>query len=105
MRFILLFLTLTMSLAINMDEGILSRLGIDANFLFIALIAVIITGLVAHRYLAMIVLIILMAIGANVPVETALGIGYDPDYLLAGLAGLIFAPYIGDQLGIELFMS
>jgi len=54
MRFILLFFTLTMSLAINMDEGILLRLGIDTNFLFISLIAVIITGLIVHRHLAIV---------------------------------------------------
>jgi hypothetical protein len=42
-----------------------------------------------------------MAIGANVSIETAAQLGYDPDYLLAELIALIFTPIIADQLEIR----
>ncbi|MFQ5658779.1 MAG: hypothetical protein ACE5GZ_00005, partial [Gammaproteobacteria bacterium] len=86
-------------------EGFLARLGVNPNILLVALLAFIITGLIVHRHLALIIMVTLMAVGANVPATTAATAGYDPDYLLAGLAALVFAPLIGEHLGIGFFMS
>ena len=105
LRFGLVFLTLTMSIGVNLDEGFLARLGVDPNILLVALIALITTGLIVNRHLALIVLITVMAIGANVPIESAVEMGYDPDYILAGLIALIFAPIVGNQLGFDFGMS
>lgn len=105
MRFGLIFLTLTMAIGVNLDEGFLARLGVNPNILLVALLAFIITGLIVHRHLALIIMVTLMAVGANVPATTAATAGYDPDYLLAGLAALVFAPLIGEHLGIGFFMS
>ena len=105
LRFGLVFLTLTLAISINLDAGFLARLGVDPGILLVALIAFITAGLIAHRHIALIVIILVMTKGDNVPVETAVDIGYDPDYLLAGLAALIFTPILGEHLGFNFFMS
>lgn len=105
LRFGLVFLTLTLTIGVNLDKGFLTRLGVDPNILIVALIALITAGLIAHRHLALIVLIMIMTIGANVPPEAAAEMGYDPDYLLAGLAALIFTPVLGEHLGFNFFIS
>ncbi len=101
-RFILVFLTMLMSIGVNLDEGFLVRLGIDPNILYVALISFVVTGLIAHRHLALIVIIFIMAYAANVPIEAAANMGYDPDYILAGLVAIIFAPLAANQLDFNL---
>jgi len=105
LRFGLVFLVLTMSIGVNLDEGFLARLGVDPNILLVALIALITTGLIVNRHLALIVVVTVMAMGANVPIESAIAMGYDPDYLLAGLIALILAPIVGSQLDFNFGMS
>lgn len=100
-KFFLVFLTLNMSIGVNLDEGILARFGIDTNILIAAALAFVITGLICHRHLALIVLVVLLAIGANVPVESATEMGYDPDYLLAALIGIVIAPFVADQFDLR----
>jgi len=105
LRFGLVFLTLTMSIGVNMDEGFIARLGVDPTILLAALIALITTGLIVQRHLALIVVVAVMAIGSNVPIESAAEMGYDPDYLLAGLVALILAPIVGSHLNFNFGMS
>ncbi len=90
----LVFLTLTLSIGANLEDGFLARLGLDPNILLATLVALVITGLVAHQRLALVVLVVLMTVAANLPAELALSIGYDPDYVLAGLVAVVTTPWI-----------
>jgi hypothetical protein len=90
----LIFLVVVLVLAVNTPEGFLVRLGFDPNILMITLIALVITGLVAQRNLALVVLVVLLIVGANLPPETAESLGVNPDYLLATLIGLVLAPIV-----------
>ena len=90
LNFGLIFVTLSMSIGANLSDGFLIRLGFDPSILLAGLVALVLTGLIAHRSLALIVLIVMVTIGANLPLDTATEMGYDPDYLLAALVAMPF---------------
>ena len=94
LNFGLVFFALSLSIGVNLSDGFLARLGFDPNFLLASLVAMVLTGLVAHRSLAVIALIVLVTIGANLPLATAAEIGYDPDFLLATLVAIVVLPYV-----------
>lgn len=94
LNFGLVFMTLSLSLGVNLEEGFLRRLGFDPDVLMLAVVAFVISGLVVHRRLALIVVVVLLAIGANAPPGVAESLGYDPDIALAALFGVVTVPYM-----------
>lgn len=105
LRFGLVFLTVFISIGINLDSGFLMRMGFDPNILTVTLIALIITGLIAYGRLTLVILVIAMVMAANVPNETAITMGYDPDYILAALVAIVIAPLVGKHLNMGVFTS
>jgi hypothetical protein len=93
-KYILVFITLFLSIVVNLDKGLLSHYGIDANILMIALAAFIITGLIAQERLGLIVLVIALVIGINLPEEVIADWGVDRQYLLVTLIAVILLPLI-----------
>jgi len=67
--------------------------GIDANYLTAALLAIVIAGLVVHRKLLFIVLVVSLSIGANMPEMFMSSIGINRDYLFATLIAIIILPF------------
>ena len=100
-KFLLFFLIIFMSIAINMPDGMITRMGFDANYLFAALAAVAITGLIVHRRIMLVVLVILSTIGANLPVGLADQLGLDRDIMLATLIALIVIPYVAGKVEMK----
>mgnify|MGYP001567333227 FL=1 len=96
-RFVLVFLTLAMVLAINLPGGMLSQFGANPNVLIATLAAVVIAGLIANEHLGLVVVVIATAVAANVPKEVAASIGYDRDIMLALLVGLVLLPFVARQ--------
>ena len=82
-----------MSTAINLPDGIIARAGINANYLTAALLAIVISGLVIHRKLFFIVLVLSLIIGANMPERIMSSIGIDRDYVFATLIAIIIIPF------------
>lgn len=101
MKSILVFLVVFMTIGVNLPQGMIARLGFNPDYLKVALIAWIITGLVVYRRLALIVLVILLCAGANMPPETAVKLGIDPDIFLATLVGVVIAPYVYRWLELD----
>ena len=97
-KFLLVFLIIAIVPALNMPEGFLARLGVDSSILMAATIAIVFAGFMQHLNLALIVLITIMAVAANVSDEAASAIGYDPDLVLVGLIALVLMPFIARQL-------
>lgn len=97
-RFVLVFLVLIMVILINLPHGIMSEFSVSPNILLGALAAFVIAGLVSNQNLGIIALVILAAIGANVPPEVAANIGYDRDIMLAVLIGLVLLPFFARHL-------
>lgn len=94
MKFLLIFLVVLMSIAINLSDSMIARIGVDPDYLLLTLLALVITGMVAHQRLALVVLVVFMCIGANLPADFAQSLGIDRDLMTAGLVAVVVTPYI-----------
>lgn len=100
LKFILVFLVLSMSIGVNLPDNMIARLGFQPDYLKVALAAWIITGLVVYRQLALIVLVVALCIGANLPVPLAEQFNINRDYMLAALVAIVILPWVvGERLG------
>jgi len=90
----LIFLVLMIAIAINLEDNMIARLGFQPTFLIITLVAVVITGLVMHRNLALVVLVLFLSVGANMPAGFMLNLGIDRDILTGILGAIIVVPFI-----------
>lgn len=78
----------------NLPDNLIARLGFDSGYFLAALVAWVITALIAHRKLALITLVVFIAIGANLPLETAEHLHLNRDVLFAGLVAIIVIPFV-----------
>ena len=101
MKFVALFLIIFMSVVINLPDGYIARLGIDANVIMAALVAFVLAGLIMHLRLALIVLVVCLSIGANLPESAAESFGVNRDYLLVGLVAFVLLPFFARLTGID----
>jgi hypothetical protein len=86
---------------INLPDSMIARLGLDANYLLAALAAIAIAGLLVHRRMLLIFLVLLCTIGANLPESVIEHIGIDRDILFATLIALVIVPFIAGKIEIS----
>jgi len=84
------FLCIGMVLAREM----LSRFGMESNYLMIAVLAVLLTALLAGRSLLLMGMVLMLSIVLNLPPDTLGPIALDQDLLLAALIGVITLPVV-----------
>ena len=97
-KFILVFVVMLMTIAVNMPDNMLARVGIDNNYLIAALAAFVITGLIYYRGLMLIILVMLLSLAANMPESFTLNFGLDRDYFVATLVALVVIPIVARWL-------
>ena len=100
-KYFLSFLVIFLSIAANLPDSMIARLGLDANYLLAALVAVAITGLIAHRHILLVVLVLSCTIGANLPEDVIELLGMDRDILFATLIALVVIPFIAGKVEIR----
>lgn len=88
---ILVFLILFMSITLNLPDSFLVRIGLDANIMLAALVAVVITGLTTHKNLLLTLLVLACCILANMP-DTVASWGLNSDYFFGVLIALVVTP-------------
>lgn len=96
-KFLLVFLTLVMVLAINLPDGMLAQFGASPNVLIAALAALVIAGLIANEHLGLVVVVIGVALAANAPPDVAVAIGYKREVMMAVLVALVLMPFVARQ--------
>ena len=82
------------TITINLEDNMIARLSFEPTLLKITLVAVVITGLVMHRNLALVVLVLFLSIGANMPAGFMLNFGIDRDIPTGILGAIILVPFI-----------
>jgi len=97
-KYLLLVMVLFMTIAVNLPDNMISRLGFEPDYMLAALAAIVITGLTAFRRLAAISLVVLVSLGANMPEGFLLPIDVDRDILTACLMVIVFTPVISKHL-------
>lgn len=88
------FLIMFGTLACNVDDNLIARLGFQFSYGMVFLISLSVTFLVYNRDVLIIAVIFFLSLDANMPAEFLFNFGLDRD-LFAGLAtALIIAPAI-----------
>ncbi len=90
MKLFIVFVVVLLSVAVNLPDGMIARVGVDANWLLAALVAWVIAALVYHRRMAMIVIVVVLSFGANLPFD----LGIDRDILAGTLVAVLSVPYV-----------
>jgi hypothetical protein len=83
-----------LTVAINLDDNVLARLGFERDYLVMTLVTLVVTGLIAHRRLLLIVLVLFLSIGANMPAAFMLNFGIDRDFLVGVLCAIVLLPVL-----------
>jgi len=92
MQAVFVFIVLFLSIAVNLPDSIIARMGFDADILMATLVAVVITGLIKHKNLLLILLVVFCSVMANMPDEVMHGWGLDRDYFFGVLVALVITP-------------
>ena len=100
-KFSLFFLIIFLSIIINLPDSMIARLGLDANYLLAALAAIVIAGLIVHRRMLLVLLVLGCTIGANLPENVVEYMGLDRDILFATLIALIVVPFVAGKIEIK----
>jgi hypothetical protein len=100
-KVLITFLILSMTLAINVGDNVLARLGFDQGYLKVALCAVVVTGLIARRNLLLVVLVLLLSFGANMPADFMLNFGIDRDIFLGALGAIVLMPVLARVMDLD----
>ncbi|MFN3239760.1 MAG: hypothetical protein ACE37D_22280 [Pseudomonadales bacterium] len=86
-RTCVIFLVLATTLATNMDDNLLARLGMDSNFAYVLGFAALFSVLLSERNAFIVAAVVMFSLNANMPIDFSLNLGVDRDYY----AGLMFA--------------
>ncbi len=87
---VLLFLTLGITIA----RETLGELGMESNYLVMAVLAIAVTSMLAHRNLMLIVLVAVLCLVLNLPPESLGSLRIDHDLLLGALLGITLLPLV-----------
>ena len=93
-KFVLLFFVIFASITVNLPDGVIARIGLNPSYLFAALLAISITGLMLHRHLLLIVLVVFLSIASNMSESITSSWGVDRDYLFATLIAIVIVPLL-----------
>lgn len=94
MKLVLYGLILFITIGVTLARETLSRFGLETNYLIIALLALIFTGLLTQRSLILVVLVLLICVAINLPPEIVGGITIDQDLLVAALIAIVILPMV-----------
>ncbi len=86
-RSCVVFLVLATTLATNVDDNLISRLGIEPSAGYIIGFALLFSVLLSERNAFIVAAVVLFSLNANMPLDFSLNFGIDRDYY----AGLMFA--------------
>ena len=94
MKFVLVFLILFMTAAVNLPDGMLQGLGMDPKYLMAALGAWVLAGLFTHTRLLLTVMILGLALLVNLSPESLENMGIERNYLLITLLCVAILPLV-----------
>ena len=81
------------TLGITLSSSLLALFGVDKNYMFIGLGALLITSMVAFRSIGLVIIVILMSLPINLSDEYLLQYYIDRDVLIAVVILMIIFPF------------
>ncbi|MDG2177145.1 MAG: hypothetical protein P8M72_13600 [Gammaproteobacteria bacterium] len=94
MKMILMALVVFLTVGIILSANLLTQFGIDRNYLYIGVGALVITGLVAFRGVVLIIIVLLMSLMINMPQEFLDQYYIDKDVLIVVVVLMVVFPLV-----------
>lgn len=94
MKLVLSAVCVFLCIGLVLAREMLSRFGMESNYLMIAVLAVLLTALLAGRSLVLMGMVLMLSIVLNLPPDTLGPIVIDQALLLAALIGVIILPMV-----------
>lgn len=94
MKLILSAVCVFLCIGLVLARELLSRFGLESNYLMIALLAVLLTALLAGRSMVLMGMVLVLSVVLNLPADTLGTLVIDQDLLLAALIGVIILPVV-----------
>jgi len=85
-------LIIFMTLGITLSKALLERIGMDTNYLYIALGALVVSGLLVYRGLLLIIIALLMSLAVNLPGDLLAQYSLDRDVMMLVLLLMVIFP-------------
>jgi hypothetical protein len=94
MKMILVAIVVFLTVGISLSVIMLDEFGVERNYVFIGLAALVITALVAFRGAALIVIILMLSLAINMPEEMLAQYYLDRDILMVVVIMMVIFPLI-----------
>ena len=94
MKLILSAVCVFLCIGLVLARELLSRFGLESNYLMIAVLAMLLTALLAGRSLVLMGMVMVLGVVLNLPADTLGTLVIDQDLLLAALIGVIILPIV-----------
>jgi len=92
MRGLVIFFLFMITIAINVEDNVMARLGFNHDYLLMTLISMVVASLLVYRRIALIALVLFLSVAANSPADFLLNFGLDRDVITGTLFAIIVAP-------------
>ena len=93
-RYAVVFLLLAVTIGTNLEDNVISRIGINSNYIYVIAAALLGSALTAGRNSFAIAAIVIFSLNANMPSEFSLNLGFDRDYYTGLTLALVFQPMV-----------
>ena len=94
----LIFVLMFATLAVNADDGIIARLGLEFDYGLVTVVSLLVAVLLIGQTALIVSLVMSLSLVANMPTEFALNFGMDRDMYLGVATAVVFAPIISRVL-------
>ena len=92
MQGLVIFFLFMITLAVNVDDNVLARMGFNNDYLMLTLISMVAAALLVYRKLALVVVVLFLSLAANAPVDFLLNFGIDRDLITGTLVAIVLVP-------------
>lgn len=93
-KFAIYAVVLFITLGVTIARETLAQLGLDSNYLVMAVLALAVTILLAHRSWLLVGVVAVLCLIINLPPEALGDIEIDRDFLIASLLGVTILPLV-----------
>ncbi len=83
---------IALAVCVNLDQSFLTQLHIDRGYLVVTLLMVTLAGLLGHHALFVVVLVVGLAVAANLPPGLLAENNISPEMVFATLLAMVVAP-------------
>lgn len=94
MKIIISSVAIFLSIGILLARETLARLGLESNYLLVALGALLITALLAQRSIFLTVTVLLLSLAINLPSGLLGSFQFDKDIMIAILLAIVILPLV-----------